>query len=137
MPENIQLSMFETRQDKLEDAITKLTEISSDLNKMIAVHELRLTQQEKIMDSLEDILERRREEADGKLNAVYDTMRAEDRLIIAEINKLRKEGEDQYQSLSAKIQGMEKMMYTYMGAFTVVAFILAYGPQIIKVLNLN
>lgn len=137
MVENIQLTMFESRQDKLEDAITKLTEISSDLNKMIAVHELRLTQQEKIMDSLEDILERRREEADSKLRTVYETMRMEDRLVIEEINKLRKEGEDQYESLSAKIQGMEKTMYMYMGAFTVIAFILAYGPQIIKVLNLN
>jgi uncharacterized coiled-coil protein SlyX len=132
-----QLTMFETRQVKIEDAITKLTEISSDLNKMIAVHELRLTHQEKIMDSLEDVLERRREESDAKLKTVYETMRTEDRLIIAEINKLREEGEAQYESLSGKINNMEKMMYTYMGAFTVVAFILAYGPQIVKVLNLN
>lgn len=132
-----QLSMYENRQVKIEDAITKLTEISSDLNKMIAVHELRLTHQEKIMDSLEEILERRREEADGKLKTVYETMRTEDRLIIAEINKLRTEGEEQYEALSAKINNMEKMLYTYMGAFTVVAFILAYGPQIVKVLNLS
>jgi len=132
-----QLSMFENRQVKIEDAITKLTEISSDLNKMLAVHELRLTHQEKIMDSLEEILERRREEADGKLKTVYETMRTEDRLIIAEINKLRTEGEEQYEALSAKINNMEKMLYTYMGAFTVVAFILAYGPQIVKVLNLS
>ena len=51
MIDNKQLSMFETRQSKIEDAITKLTEISSDLNKMIAVHELRLTHQEKSMDT--------------------------------------------------------------------------------------
>lgn len=135
--EDKQLSMFENRQTKIEDAITKLTEISSDLNKMIAVHELRISQQEKIMDSLEDILERRREEADGKLRVVYETMRSEDRIVIAEINKLRVEGEEQFESLSEKITAMEKMMYVYMGAFSVVAFILAYGPQIIKVLNLT
>ena len=137
MIDNKQLSMFENRQDKIEDAITKLTEISSDLNKMIAVHELRLTQQEKSMDSLEDMFERRREEADDKLRIVYETMRSEDRLVIAEISKLRQEGEDQFEQLSKKIQGMEKMMYIYMGAFTVIAFILAYGPQIVRVLNLT
>ena len=137
MIEDKQLSMFETRQSKIEDAITKLTEISSDLNKMIAVHELRLTHQEKSMDTLEDMLERRREEADDKLKTVYETMRSEDRLVIAEIAKLREEGEDQFEQLSKKIQGMEKMMYIYMGAFSVVAFILAYGPQIVKVLNLS
>ena len=137
MMDDKQMSMFETRQSKIEDAITKLTEISSDLNKMIAVHELRLTQQEKSMDTLEDMLERRREEADSKLKTVYETMRSEDRLVIAEIAKLREEGEDQFEQLSKKIQGMEKMMYIYMGAFSVVAFILAYGPQIVKVLNLT
>ena len=137
MIDDKQLSMFETRQSKIEDAITKLTEISSDLNKMIAVHELRLTHQEKSMDTLEDMLERRREEADDKLKTVYETMRSEDRLVIAEISKLREEGEDQFEQLSKKIQGMEKMMYIYMGAFSVVAFILAYGPQIVKVLNLS
>lgn len=135
--EDMQYSLFENRQTKIEDAITKLTEISSDLNKMIAVHELRLTQQEKSMDTLEDMLERRREEADSKLKTVYETMRSEDRLVIAEISKLRQEGEDQFESLSEKISAMEKMMYIYMGAFTVVAFILAYGPQIVKVLNLT
>lgn len=132
-----QLDMFENRQTKIEDAISKLTEISGDLNKMIAVHELRLTQQEKFMDSLEDIVERRREESDNKLKTVYDTMRAEDRHVIEEINKLREEGEEQYKSLSTKINSMEKTMYMYMGAFTVIAFILAYGPQIVKVLNLS
>ena len=137
MIDDKQLSMFETRQSKIEDAITELTEISSDLNKMIAVHELRLTHQEKSMDTLEDMLERRREEADDKLKTVYETMRSEDRLVIAEIAKLREEGEDQFEQLSKKIQGMEKMMYIYMGAFSVVAFILAYGPQIVKVLNLS
>ena len=137
MIDDKQLSMFETRQSKIEDAITKLTEISSDLNKMIAVHELRLTHQEKSMDTLEDMLERRREEADDKLKTVYETMRSEDRLVIAEIAKLREEGEDQFEQLSKKIQGMEKMMYIYMGAFTVIAFILAYGPQIVRVLNLT
>jgi|694.fasta_scaffold59263_2 hypothetical protein len=132
-----QLDMFENRQTKIEDAISKLTEISGDLNKMIAVHELRLTQQEKFMDSLEDIVERRREESDNKLRTVYETMRAEDIRVIDEINKLREEGEEQYKSLSTKINSMEKTMYMYMGAFTVIAFILAYGPQIVKVLNLS
>ena len=128
---------LEVKQNKLEDAISKLTEISADLNKMIAVHELRLTQQEKSMDTLEDMLERRREEADNKLKTVYETMRSEDRMVIAEIAKLREEGEHQFEELSKKIQGMEKMMYIYMGAFTVIAFILAYGPQIVRVLNLT
>mgnify|MGYP006285665857 CR=1 FL=1 len=43
---------LELKQSKLEDAIAKLTDISADLNKMVAVHELRLQQQEKIVGSV-------------------------------------------------------------------------------------
>ena len=50
------------RNNRMEDAIEKLTEVSSDLNKVIAVHEQRLNQQEKQMGNLETVVERRREE---------------------------------------------------------------------------
>ena len=40
MIEDKQLSMFETRQSKIEDAITKLTEISSDLRSVEHTSEL-------------------------------------------------------------------------------------------------
>lgn len=63
------------RQSKIEDAITKLTEISADLNKMVAVHELRLSHQEKITDSLEIILEKRRDEVEAKEEAIYDLLK--------------------------------------------------------------
>jgi predicted RNase H-like nuclease (RuvC/YqgF family) len=132
--DDMQYSLFENRQTKIEDAITKLTEISSDLNKMIAVHELRITQQEKIMDGLEDILERRREEADSKLRIVYETMRAEDRIVISEIAKLRKEGEEQFEELSKKISAMEKFMFSYMGGIAILGFLIAYGHKILEVI---
>lgn len=132
--DDMQYSLFENRQTKIEDAITKLTEISSDLNKMIAVHELRITQQEKIMDSLEDVLERRREEADSKLRIVYETMRAEDRIVIAEIAKLREEGEEQFEQLSKKISSMEKLMFSYMGGVAILGFLIAYGHKILEVI---
>ena len=39
---------MERRQDRMEDVVDRLTNISADLSKMIAVHEQRLNQQEKI-----------------------------------------------------------------------------------------
>lgn len=132
--DDMQYSLFENRQTKIEDAITKLTEISSDLNKMIAVHELRITHQEKIMDSLEDILEKRREEADSKLRIVYETMRSEDRIVISEIAKLRVEGEEQFEQLSKKISSMEKLVFSYMGGLAILGFLVAYGHKILEVI---
>ena len=128
------MTIFEKRQLKIEDAISKLTEISGDLNKMIAVHEQRLSQQEKVVTTMEEILEKRREDADNKLRTVYETMRTEDKLILTEINKMREESSDQYGKLSKKITDMEKMLWTYMGGFSVVAFLIAYGGNLLKVI---
>lgn len=128
------MTIFEKRQLKIEDAISKLTEISGDLNKMIAVHEQRLSQQEKVVTTMEEILEKRREEADNKLRTVYETMRTEDKLILTEINRMREESSDQYEKLSKKITDMEKMLWTYMGGFTVVAFLIAYGGNLLKII---
>ena len=126
------IATVEKRQDRIEDAIERLTEISGDLNKMIAVHEQRLIQQEKQMTSLEDVVEKRREESEIKLKDVYDTIRTEDRSIIQELNKMREEANVQHEKLATKINTMEKMLWVYMGAFSVITFLIAYGPSILK-----
>lgn len=134
MPDEKAYTNLEYRQEKIEDAITKLTEISADLNKMIAVHELRLSHQEKTMDSLVDVLERRRDEVDGKLNNVYNTMRSEDKSILIEIEKMREENNQQYEKISKKISDMEKVMYTYMGGIAISGFLIAYGHKLLEII---
>jgi hypothetical protein len=120
---------------KIEEAIDKLTDISSDLNKMIAVHEQRLNSQEKLMENIEEMVEKRREEGDVKLQNVYDTIRSEDKNILEEINRLRVEATTQHAILTEKINKMEKMTWMYMGAFSVISFLIAYGEPIIRILN--
>jgi len=118
---------YEKRQSKLEDAITKLTDISADLNKMIAVHELRLLQQEKITDSLEIILEKRRDEFDVRENELYKTIKEED-------EKISKQIEDSHDRLSKKIGDLERMMWVYGGGVMVLAFIIANWGDVLKML---
>jgi hypothetical protein len=112
-------NLLEKRQMKIEDAIAKLTEISSDLNKMIAVHELRISQQEKITDSLEIILEKRRDEFDVREGKIYDHI------------------DQSYDKLSKKISDLEKMMWVYGGGFALAAFILANWGDVAKLLLKN
>jgi hypothetical protein len=126
------IATLDRRQDRIEDAIERLTEISGDLNKMIAVHEQRLIQQEKQMTSLEDVVEKRREESEIKLKDVYDTIRTEDRSIIQELNKMREESTIQHEKLSLKINTMEKSLWVYMGGLSVITFLIAYGPSVLK-----
>jgi arginine utilization protein RocB len=117
---------MERRQDRMEDVVDRLTNISADLSKMIAVHEQRLNQQERQLTLFENLTERRREEYDEKLAIVFK-----------KIDDLRKDNNSQYEQLSEKIVDMEKQMWRLGGAFAVLAFILAYGPSIIKVLNIQ
>ncbi len=120
------ITNMERRQDRMEDVVDRLTNISADLSKMIAVHEQRLNQQERQLTLFENLTERRREEYDEKLGIVFK-----------KIDDLRKDSNAQYEQISEKIVDMEKQMWRLGGAFAVLAFILAYGPNIIKVLNLQ
>jgi chromosome segregation ATPase len=124
-----------TRIDRIEHAIEKLTDISSDLNKMIAVHDQRLMHNEKTVSNIEEILEKRREEAEIKLKDVYDTIRSEDRNIILEITNLKAEAAAQYEKISHKISDMQKFIWTYTGALTIIAFLLSYGGPLIRLLS--
>jgi len=126
------VSEIEKRQDRLEDAIERLTEISSDLNKMIAVHEQRINQNERSVSILENVVERRREESDSKLKDVYDTIRNEDKNILVELNKMREEQKTQHTEISKKMTAMEKIIWVYMGGFSVVIFLITNGSALLK-----
>ncbi len=123
----------EKRLDRLEDVIEKLTEISADLNKMLAVQEQRLTHQEKSMGIIEDMVEKRREEYDKKLQNVYDVMRSEDTKILEELEKMRKEQKDQHKTITDKMTGLEKIIWMYLGGFSVIVFLISYGPKVLEI----
>ena len=125
-------SEIEKRQDRLEDAIERLTNISADLNKMLAVQEQRLSQQEKIIGLISDMVEKRREEYDKKLENVYDVMRAEDNKVIKELEMMRSEQKKQHDEISKKLTAMEKIIWVYMGGFTVLVFLITNGSVFLK-----
>lgn len=124
---------LEKRQNRIEDAIERLTEISADLNKMLAVQEQRLTHQEKIVGVIEEMVERRREEYDKKLQNVYDVMSKEDSKVIGQLEEMRKEQKDQHKAMTEKITALEKIIWMYLGGFSVLIFMITYGPKVVEV----
>ena len=125
-------SEIERRQDRLEDAIERLTEISADLNKMLAVQEQKLTHQEKSVNLLAEIMEKRREEYDKKIQNVYDVMRDEDKKVLLELELIRKEQKEQHKSITDRMSALEKIIWTYLGGFSVIMFVISYGPTLLK-----
>lgn len=124
---------LEKRYDRLEDAIEKLTSISGDLNKILAVHEHRITEQEKSMGVIEDILERRREESENKIRDLHDIIRDEHKNVFDEINKTKEDQVRTDKILSDKISHIEKTLWTYLGGISVIVFILTYGSSILSI----
>lgn len=122
------------RFDKIETWMQKLTEISVDLKSMLAVHEQRLGQHDKNQDYIEDMVEKRRIQTDKQIDDVYNTMREQDNGILKQLNKMREESTTQHAILAEKISKMEKMSWMYLGAFSVISFLIAYGDHIIKLI---
>ena len=121
--------------DRIEAAIEKLTSISSELKTMIAVHEQRITNQEKDSDDIHNILDQRRVELDGHLVKVYDTMRDQDKGILEEIAKLRKESSDQHNILHSKINQLERYIYIAIGGGMVITWVLTNAANYLKALH--
>jgi hypothetical protein len=121
--------------DRIEAAIEKLTNISSELKQMIAVHELRISQQEKETSSLDLKFEKRRELMDEKFNDVYNTMRDQDNGILEEISKLRKESTEQHNFLLNKINQLERYMYMAIGGGMVITWLLTNAANYLKLLH--
>ena len=125
-----ELEICEKRIDRLEDTIEKLTNISADLNKMLAVQDQRLFQQEKEMSVMHKIIEERRKEWEERMDSVYNTMRDEDHKVIQKLEELRREQKTQHAELFKKVNDMQKIIWMYMGGFSVVVFLLTNGSKI-------
>ena len=125
----------EVRFSKIDDAIQRLAVVSADLSKMLAVHELRLTQQEKNTDQITFLMEKRREDLESKLKEVYDTMKEEDRAILDEIRKSRVASDEHHQRLEAKVTKLERLALLVTGSAITVGFILGMVEKYFKVFS--
>ena len=121
--------------ERIEAAIDRLADISSDLKAMIAVQETRLTQHEKQAEIIETKLEKRREELDQKLKDVYDTIRTQDKAILEEIKAVRDEQNKHYTCLNEKIATIQKYIWMAVGGGTVLGYGFSFITTFFKVLG--
>jgi len=117
---------------RLERALEKLTDVSADLNTLLAVHEQRINQQEKGLVSMHDSIELRRAELQEALDKVYKTMHDEDKNVLEKLDSIRIEQRSQYEELTEKLNTMQKYFWMYIGGFTVVIFFISNSSQILS-----
>jgi hypothetical protein len=125
----------ELRFSKIDDAIQRLAAVSADLSKMLAVHEHRLTQQEKSTDQISYLIEKRREDLESKLKEVYETMKEEDGAILEEIKKSRDASDAHHERLEAKVTKLERLALLVTGSALTVGFIIGMVEKYFKIFS--
>jgi hypothetical protein len=112
MAEDIKVAILEQKLEdikdiivKIDNAIEKLSEVNSNVTKMLAVHEQRITKQEET-----------------------------DSLLFTKIDKLRDKVDRDYDSIVSRVQTIEKRVWMAIGAIACITF-LTNNTRIIEILT--
>lgn len=120
---------------RIDTTIEKLTEVSSNVSKLLAVQDNRILSQEKLTSQFQKMFEKRKEESDHsfkdineKIDEVESTLYQEvennhDK-VIAEIKALSNELKTQNTLINDRISKIEKWMWTGAGILTVITILI-------------
>ena len=128
--------------DRLNNAIEKITNVTTDIGKILAVHDQRLDRGEKATNDVFDLLEKRRQEMNEDIKELHSRITTTTRELSTEISDVRKcivDGiddlkkelkEDQkyhnekQSKLEERIDALEKWRYMLVGGGIVGGFII-------------
>ena len=112
MAEDIKVALLEQKLEdlkdiivKIDDAIEKMSEVNSNVGRMLAVHEQRITKQEEV-----------------------------DNLLFTKIDKLRDKVDRDYDALVTRVQTIEKRVWMAIGAIACITF-LVNNTRVIEILT--
>jgi len=112
MAEEVKVAILEQKLEdvkdiivKIDDAIEKLSEVNSNVTKMLAVHEQRITKQEET-----------------------------DSILFTKIDKLRDKVDRDYDALVTRVQTIEKRVWMAIGAIACITF-LVNNTRVIEILT--
>ena len=110
-----ELTVLSTLTGKFDTAITHLSNVSVSIDKMLAVHEARLENQEK------------------QNEVIHTRINDFKKEISDEIKILRSENKSQHQETNERLSRLEKWRWFVVGVATVLGFILAQMESISKI----
>jgi SMC interacting uncharacterized protein involved in chromosome segregation len=115
--------MEERDRERLDSAVEKLIDISSDLKRIIAVHEQRIIVLEKDSDKSNDYFKERRIAVDESIDKVYETIHREDKEVLLKTNSLTDTIAQQSLDITKRIDGVEKTIWIYIGGLGVIVLL--------------
>ena len=105
-------------QGKLDNAIEKLTDVSTSIKSMLAVHEQKITQSEKTEEILFDKVRERGEELDIVYRDLQIDISQTEKRLLLEIKSLKSD-------INERVNVLERWRWLILGGAIVVGYILA------------
>ena len=113
---------------RLDIAIEKLTDVSNCINRMLAVHEEKITRQEEAIFEAEGLIETRRIELTVKIDDLHSRITTNTKEIMSAATQQHKEHTDDIQKLrndlTTRVGVLEKWRWLIIGGSIVVGFLL-------------
>ena len=105
-------------QGRLDTAIDKLTDVSTSIKSMLAVHEEKIQRQEQV----DDIIFRKLKERDSEVDDIFRDLQREmdqvEKRLLNEIRSLRND-------IGGRVGGLEKYRWIILGGFLAIGWVLS------------
>ena len=122
------VSDMEKRHVRLDDAIGKISEVSNCINRMLAVHEEKLANQEEAVFAAEELIEQRRTEFSNDIKELHSRITTNTKEIMSVASKQHKEHSEAISKLHTDINKrvgvLEKWRHVLIGGSIVIGFVL-------------
>ena len=113
---------------RLDDAIGKISEVSNCINRMLAVHEEKLANQEEAVFAAEELIEQRRTELSNEIKELHSRITTNTKEIMNIATQQHKEHSEAIQKLhtdmNKRVGILEKWRHVLIGSSIVIGFIL-------------
>ena len=113
---------------RLDDAINKISEVSNCINRMLAVHEEKLANQEEAVFAAEELIEQRRTELSNEIKELHSRITTNTKEIMNIATQQHKEHSEAIQKLhtdmNKRVGILEKWRHVLIGSSIVIGFIL-------------
>ena len=102
---------------RLDNAISKISDVSNSINRMLAAHEETLSSQEEAIINAENLVEARRMEFNKEIKELHDRITKNSKEQLDAINNLKSE-------LSGRVAVLDKFRWVLIGGSIVIGFII-------------
>ena len=122
--------------DRLDIAIEKMSEVSSNINKLLAVHDTKIESQHMMINEVFEAVEKRRDESEARsailhkrITDLRDEMKDDqdrhNKEILQEIAKLNKNVTESLNHIEKRITALENWRWLVIGGSIVIGFIIS------------